>query len=227
MFCTLFLTTYLTFFCFSSAPFTGNGCENLSNVYKNWSQFQSEEFSRIFRSLDWREILSLENRNIETSLDAFLSSVNGLVDRHVPIATLTKKQRNKKPWITSEILKQMQIRDSYLSKYLNCKSEESRNFRNLVVGLCRRSKAKYFDDYFDQNAKNTRKIWKGVKEIVSLKSSSTSKPISLRIDDIETSNPEIVANSFNSYFSSVADKIRSKIPESNKHFTSFFKASKF
>ena len=218
------------FFCISSAPFTGNGCENLSNVYKNWSQFQSEEFSRIFRSLDWREILSLENRNIETSFDAFLSNVNGLVDRHVPIATLTKKQRNKKPWITSEILKQMQIRDSYLRKYLNCKSE-SRNFyfssfkryRNLVVGLCRRSKAKYFDDYFHQNAKNIRKIWKGVKEIVSLKSSSTSKPISLRIDDIVTSNPEIVANSFNSYFSSVADKIRSKIPESNKHFTSFLK----
>ena len=35
------------------APFAGNGCEILSNVYKDWSQFQSEEFSRIFRSLDW------------------------------------------------------------------------------------------------------------------------------------------------------------------------------
>ena len=219
------------FFCISSAPFAGNGCENLLNVYKDWSQFQSEEFSRIFHSLDWREILSLEKRNIDTSFDAFLSNVNGLVDRHVPMATLTKKQRNKKPWITSEILKQMQIRDFYLRKYLNCKSEESRNFyfsifkryRNLVVGLCRRSKAKYFVDYFHQNAKNIRKIWKGVKEIVSLKSSSTSKPISLRIDDIVTSNPDIVANSFNSYFSSVADKIRSKIPESDKHFTSFLK----
>ena len=70
------------------------------------------------------------------------------------------------PWITSEILKQMQIRDSYLRKHLNCKSVESRNFyfsifkryRNLVVGLCRQSKIKYFVDYFDQYAKNIRKI---------------------------------------------------------------------
>lgn len=219
------------FFCISSASFTGNGCENLSNAYMNWSQFQSEEFIRNFRNIDWREILSLDDRNIDTSFDSFLSKLNALVDRHVPIATLTKKQRNKKPWINSVILKAIQRRDFYLRKYLNCKSEESRGFyfasfkryRNHVVGLCRRSKAKYFVDYFHQNSKNIRKIWKGVKEIVSLKSSSTSKPISLRIDDIVTSNPNIVANSFNSYFSSVADNIRSKIPVSDKNFTSFLK----
>ena len=154
------------FFCIFSAPFAGNGCENLLNVYKDWSQFQSEEFSHIFHSLDWREILSLEKRNIDTSFDAFLSNVNGLVDRHVPMATLTKKQRNKKPWITSKILKKMQIRDFYLRKHLNCKSIESRHFyfsifkryRNLVVGLCRQSKTKYFLDYFHQNAKKHGKF---------------------------------------------------------------------
>ena len=43
------------------------------------------------------------------------------------------------------------------------------------------------------------------------------------IVEFVTSNPDIVANSFNYYFSSVADKIRSKIPESDKHFTSFLK----
>ena len=197
----------------------------------NWSQFQSEEFVRNFRSLDWRETLSLEGRNIDTSFESFLTKVNTLVDRHVPVATLTRKQRNKKPWITPEILKAMQKRDSYLRKSLKCKSEESRDFyfttfrrfRNNVVSLCRRSKAKYFADYFHQNSKNIRKIWKGVKEIISLKSNPKSKPISLRIDDIVTSNPDIVANSLNSYFSSVADNVRSRIPESDKHFTYFLK----
>ncbi|MEO0688528.1 MAG: hypothetical protein AAFY76_26545 [Cyanobacteria bacterium J06649_11] len=128
-------------------------------------------------------------------------------------------------------MKAMQKRDSYLRKSLKCKSEESRNFyfttfkrfRNNVVSLCRRSKAKYFADYFHQNSKNIRKIWKGVKEIISLKSNPKSKPISLRIDDIVTSNPDIVANFLNSYFSSVADNVRSRIPENDKHFTSFLK----
>ena len=71
-----------------------------------------------------------------------------------------------------------------------------RNFHNNVVTLCRQSKAKYFADYFHQNSKHIRKIWKGFKEIMSLKLSSKSKPISLRIDGIVTSNPDIVANSF-------------------------------
>ena len=65
---------------------------------------------------------------IDTSIDSFLSRVNNLVYRHVPMATLSKKQRNKKTWITSEILKAMQRRDSYMRKYLKCKSEESRSF---------------------------------------------------------------------------------------------------
>ena len=81
------------------------------------------------------------------------------------------KNFNKKPWITSEILKQMQIRDFYLRKYLNCKSVESRNFyfsickryRNLVVGLCRQSKTKYLLDYFHQNAKKHPENLEGCK----------------------------------------------------------------
>ena len=137
------------------------------------------------------------------------------------MATLTKKQRYKKPWITSGILKAMQRRDSYLRKSLNCKSEESRVFyyacfkryRNQIVALCRQSKAFYFAGYFQHHSKNIRKIWKGVKEIISLKSNSVSKPISLRIDDTVTSDPDIVANSFNSYFASVAGNIRSRIPK--------------
>ena len=60
-----------------------------------------------------------------------------------------------------------------------------------------------------------------VKEIISLKSNSVPKPISLKIDGVVTSDPNPVANSFNSFFSSVADNIRSRIPESEKQFSSF------
>ena len=116
------------FFCINSAPFNSNGCENLSKVYMDWSQFQSEEFIRDFANSDWQEILGIEDENIDTSIDSFLSRVNNIVYRHVPMAALSKKQRNKKTWITSEILKAMQRRDSYMRKYLKCKSEESRGF---------------------------------------------------------------------------------------------------
>ena len=134
------------FFCVSSESLTHGGSESLPKTYANWSKFHNEEFNRDFCSLEWREILSLEGGNIDISFDAFLSKVNSFVDRHVPTATLTKKQHNKKPWITSGILKSMQKRDFYLRKYLNCKSDEFRvlyypsmRYRNQIVALCRQS----------------------------------------------------------------------------------------
>ena len=125
----------------------------------------------------------------------------------------------------------MSKRDLYFRKFLRSTNEISKTsfhdlfkrYRNQIVSLCRRSKINYFSGYFHQNSNNIRKIWQGVRDIISLKTSSTAKPISLEIDGTVTSEPLLVANHFNSFFSNVADTIRSKIPVSEKHFSAFLK----
>ena len=190
-----------------------------------------EHFLRDFKALDWNEILGLEHQDIDTSFDSFISKTNALVGQHLPTSNLTKKQFSRKPWITSGILKSMSKRDLYFRKFLRSTNEISKTsfhdlfkrYRNQIVSLCRRSKINYFSGYFHQNSNNIRKIWQGVRDIISLKTSSTAKPISLEIDGTVTSEPLLVANHFNSFFSNVADTIRSKIPVSEKHFSAFLK----
>ena len=180
-----------------------------------------EHFLRDFKALDWNEILGLEHQDIDTSFDSFISKTNALVGQHLPTSNLTKKQFSRKPWITSGILKSMSKRDLYFRKFLRSTNEISKTsfqdlfkrYRNQIVSLCRRSKINYFSGYFHQNSNNIRKIWQGVRDIISLKTSSTAKPISLEIDGTVTSEPLLVANHFNSFFSNVADTIRSKIPK--------------
>ena len=70
-----------------------------------------------------------------------------------------------------------------------------------------------------------RKIWTGIKDLISLKSKKTQNPISLSIGNTVSSDPETVANTFNDFFTSVADKVRSTIPPSNRHFSDFLKNS--
>ena len=70
-----------------------------------------------------------------------------------------------------------------------------------------------------------RKIWIGIRNLVSLKSKKTQNPISLSIGSTISSDPEEVAETFNDFFASVADKVRSTIPPSNHHFSSFLKNS--
>ena len=50
-----------------------------------------------------------------------------------------------------------------------------------------------------------RKIWSGIKELISLKS-KTRNPISLSIGNTVSSDPETVANTFNDFFTHIADK---------------------
>ena len=96
-----------------------------------------------------------------------------------------------------------------------------KRYRNSIVSLCRRSKTNHFSRYFDLHSKNMHKIWQGVRDIISLKSSGQSRPISLRINGVLSSNPLEVASEFNSYFTSILNTIRIRIPPSSKHFSSF------
>ena len=68
-----------------------------------------------------------------------------------------------------------------------------------------------------------RKVWLGVKNLISLKSSKSQNPISISVRNSVLTDPEIVANNFNDFFTSVADTVRASIPNTNHHFSSFLK----
>ena len=92
-------------------------------TFRNWSKFEQEHFLRHFETLNWNEILSLEDQNVDTSFDIFISKTNTIVNRYLPTVKLTKRQSLKKPWITSGILKSMSRRDLYFRKFLRSKNE--------------------------------------------------------------------------------------------------------
>ena len=60
---------------------------------------------------------------------------------------------------------------------------------------------------------------------ISLECKKTQNSISLSIDNTISLDPETVANTFNDFFTSVADDVRSTVPPSNHHFSNFLKNS--
>ena len=68
-----------------------------------------------------------------------------------------------------------------------------------------------------------KKVWSGIRDIISSKSEKNNSNISISIDGQIQSKPERVANHFNDFFTSIADKIRDKIPPSYRNFSSFLK----
>jgi len=78
-------------------------------------------------------------------------------------------------------------------------------------------KRKYYNNYFFENTNNSKKVWKGVKQIVNFKPQTSTKQIQLRLDDCEITDSVEVANAFNSYFSSVGNDLARTTPSVEKN----------
>ena len=70
----------------------------------------------------------------------------------------------------------------------------------------KKSKQAYYDKYFERNWNNIKNTWKGIKSLISLKTVASSVPTVLSYDNGDTiTNPYDIANTFNNYFTSIAE----------------------
>jgi len=151
----------------------------------------------------------------------------------VPTIKVTKRQHKTrlKPWITSGILKSVSKRDFLFRKFANTKDpaiksqfhKSFKSYRNLIVSLIRKSKSNHYSNYFNIHSSNMQKIWKGISELISSKSSKSHSFPSVRIGQSLSSDPLSVANAFNDYFTSIADTVRSKIGPTPVNFSHYLK----
>ena len=115
----------------------------------------------------------------------------------------------------------MKIRDCLFQHFKSTKStnnlEAYKKFRNRIVNEIRESKKNYYHQYFDQNKKNMKMLWKGIKSIISIKPGNFDTVRFLK----EGHGPKIVdpvkiANEFNNNFTNVASDITKKISRTPK-----------
>ena len=93
----------------------------------------------------------------------------------------------------------------------------------MLVTLIRKSKQNHFNKYFSDNVKNLRETWKGIKSIIQTKNTNDSLPTCIFDNDVSITNPNHIANTFNSYFSSIGETLQSKIHSSHLSFTRYLK----
>ena len=96
--------------------------------------------------------------NTNTSMSLIYNKVLKLLDEMAPYKKLTQKeiQLQQKPWITSDILLIMQKRDALYKDFAKEKNAEFkkrlgtlyRSYRNQAVSLIRKSKRKYYAEFF-------------------------------------------------------------------------------
>ena len=127
-----------------------------------------------------------------------------------PLAKSKKKLILRfKPWITLGLQKSISIKNSLFSKFIKSNDINQRNemhikykqYRNLISTLLKRSKCLYFTKFFNDNLNNLKNTWKGIKNLISLKTVSHSSPSSIYCNNKIVTSPFEIASDFNDYFS--------------------------
>ena len=65
------------------------------------------------------------------------------------------------------------------------------------------------------------KTWEGIKLLVNINKRNNKTVTCLNIDGVEETDPFIISNHFNKFFSTIAQKIHSKLVKTNQHFSNF------
>ena len=67
----------------------GNISGNKSNIYeRDWSQFDQENFILDYFSVDWEDLLKIDEPNADNSTKIFLDKLNMLLDTYAPLKKL-------------------------------------------------------------------------------------------------------------------------------------------
>ena len=149
------------------------------------------------------------------------------MQKHAPLKPVSRKMNKQrlKPWITKGILKSISIKNKHYKKFLKTKKsiwyQKYKYYRDLINHLIRKSKKSYYASYFDKSQNNSKKLWCGVKEIINTQPNKRNNGISLNINGKVESDNKTVANSFNKYFTTVAQKLIDKLGPSTKHFKDY------
>ena len=109
-------------------------------------------------------ILEQEKNDVNQSLQTFLTKINELLDKYMPLRKITKKEykRKFKPWITDDIINKLDKKNTTFRKYMKCKDQTKKDELNTnykcqkyeITTVMRQSKKDYYNHYFSSNTKN-------------------------------------------------------------------------
>ncbi len=178
------------------------------------SDHNINNFKNTLSGFCWANVTN--DKNPETAYDTFHENISDLYNLFFQPKTIrfNKNIHKVEKWMTKGLLISRQTKLSLEKNYAqnpsvaNCEKYKSyRNLYNTTVRLC---KKKYYSDELEQSSKNLIKTWSLLNEV--LRKSNSKQPInSLFHKGKLLTDPTLIANAFNHYFTTIADEIAKQI----------------
>ena len=169
--------------------------------------FDKENFILDYLDIDWSQSLESHKNDVNHSSVIFLSKMNELLDKYLPLQKLSQKEYKQrfKPWVNDKILNKISLKNKFLQRYATCKDADRKillyvhfkHLKNEITSMTRNGKKDFYEKYFSDNKNNLKKIWKGIKDIVNIKGKNFDHPTCILNGEKAETDPKSISNTFN------------------------------
>jgi len=184
---------------------------------RNFKHFSEEKFLKDIIGMQWSNIDVNDNPN--EMWNKWRDMLMQCIDKHAPVKNKRVSSKKGAPWITSNVIQKMRERDS-LKKEANLSSDTDvwlkyKQARNQTNKAIRQAKREYFENNLDTYKSNPRKMWKLINNLTGRKVGKSTNISEVKVGDTSVTNPNQMADVFNSHFTSIGQKLASTIEQSS------------
>ena len=135
---------------------------------RDFSKFSEENFIHDLSRIDWVDIASRNETNIDKAFSSFYNKLNKLINKHAPLKPISwrKIKSFSKPWMTKGIRKSIKMKNKLLD---GGNIKLFKIYRNKISTLTRLSKKVYFHNYFLNNTNNLMRTCEGMNDLINRK----------------------------------------------------------
>ena len=180
-----------------------------------YSDTNISKFNELLSSLSWNDVLT--NIDPQIAYNKFSDTLFGLLDIGIPLSSkkFNKNFHKIESWMTVGLLVSRRTKIGLEKINFKNPSAESlqtlKNFRNLYNKVLRAAKKKYFENELRLNQSNAKKSWELIRSAMNKKNVKSSTISHIVINNSVVSDPQEMANHFNSFFTSVSSVIVNEI----------------
>jgi exonuclease III len=205
---------HLVIFCTRGSP-KSLKFASITKRLRSLKNYTSELFCEELAKINWNPVFLADN--VDEALSSFVSIFQFVLDKVAPYRDIRPRQRTE-PWMTADILAGIRKRDALLSKFKRDKSDrgvyaEFCKLRNEIQRDIKKAKASFIGDKIEASKGDSKKLWSHLNGL-GHKNGKSDVNVVLEEGGDKCFEATKVASSFNTFFTSVASNLLSKLPGS-------------
>ena len=210
---------------FSSFTTTRKTSEVTTLTKRTFTAENINAFKSDLASFNWKPLPL--NNDTNGTFDSYISKFLELYNKNFPKTIIKIKEKHmNKPYITHEIKNYIKHRNKLQKLYAKWPLTYDRifkSYRNKVNSIIKKAKEDYFKMQTQIFIGDPRKTWETINTLLG--KNKRNLPVSFNINGDSVSDPNLIASSFNNYFSNIGNNLASKIQDTSHQYSNYLPSS--